>query len=171
MAEFIQFSVKVFLNVRKIARSPRFSGQTIGLDLARVLLVHGDLAPRLALRTILQAGGYKVDVAASTAEALAKLDDGVYDLVLADQQFGKDKPGLDLLAYARVKEYRPATAFITSHQRRRGPARSLHAVGSKGAPRHNVSIYTENLPSLLEKIAELIGVRASRRYRPLRQAV
>ena len=30
------------------------------LDLARVLLVHGDLAPRLALQTILQAGGYTV---------------------------------------------------------------------------------------------------------------
>jgi CheY-like chemotaxis protein len=170
MAEIMPFSVKVILDMRKTARSPRFSGQTLVLDLARVLLVHGELAPRLALRTILQAGGYKVDVAASTAEALAKLDDGVYDLVLADQQFGKDKSGLDLLAYARVKGYRPATAFITSHQRRRLVG-SLHSVGSRRVQRHNVSIYTENLPYLLEKVAELIGVRASRRYRPLRQAV
>jgi CheY-like chemotaxis protein len=38
--------------------------------------VHGDLAPRLALQTILQAGGYSVDVAASPAEALTKLDEG-----------------------------------------------------------------------------------------------
>ena len=57
----------------KTFRSPRFSGQALNLDLARVLLVHGELAPRLALRTILQAGGYAVDVAASTSEALAKL--------------------------------------------------------------------------------------------------
>jgi CheY-like chemotaxis protein len=159
--------------MRKLARSIRFNSPSPGLDLACVLLVHGELAPRLALRTILQAGGYKVDVAASTAEALTKLDDGIYDLVLADQQFGKEKSGLDLLAYARVKEYRPATAFISSHQRRRGPSRSRHSVRTRAraSQRHNVAIHTENLPYLLEKVADLIGVRASRRYRPLRQAV
>lgn len=160
------------MDVHKVARSPRFSGSTLSLDLARVLLVHGELAPRLALRTILQAGGYFVDVAGSTSEALAKLDEGVYDLVLTDQQFGKNQSALDLLAYARVKEYRPATAIITSHQRRRGPEGAQHSAGSRGGSRHNVSIYTENLPHLLGKVAELIGVRASRRYRPqLRQAV
>jgi CheY-like chemotaxis protein len=142
------------------------------MNLARVLLVHGELAPRLALRTILQAGGYSVDVAGSASEALAKLDDGVYDLVLTDQQLEKDQSGFDLLAYARVKEYRPATAFITSHQKRRGPSRAHQARGTLSGSRHNISIYTENLPQLLESIAELIGVRASRRYRvPLRQAV
>ena len=149
--------------MRKISRSTHFSGQTLNLDLASVLLVHSELAPRLALRTILQAGGYAVDVAASTSEALAKLDEGIYDLVLTDQQFAGSQSGLDLLAYARVKEYRPATAFITSHQRKRqyrAPAKSQH-----------MSIHTENLPHLLERVAELIGVRASRRYRPLKQAV
>jgi CheY-like chemotaxis protein len=141
------------------------------LDLAHVLLVHGDLASRLALRTILQAGGYSVDVAASTGEALTKLDEGVYDLVLTDQQFGRAKSSLDLLAYARVKEYRPATAFVTSQQRRRDGERSLDSLGRRSGQRHTVSIYTENLPYLLEKVAELIGLRASRRHRPLRQAV
>ena len=156
--------------MHKIARSPRFRGPVGGLDLARVLLVHGELAPRLALRTILQAGGYKVDVAASPAEAMAKLDEEIYDLVLADQEFGKNRSGLDLLAYARVKAYRPATAFISSQQRERG-LRPLHSMSVRGSRRQNISIYTENLPYLLEKVAELIGVRASRRYRPLRQAV
>ena len=147
----------------KIFRSPHFSGQALNLDLARVLLVHGELAPRLALRTILQAGGYAVDVAASPSEALAKLDEGVYDLVLTDQHFARGRAGRDLVAYARVKDYRPATAFITSQQRKRQ---------YRAAPRsQHLSIYTENLPHLLERVAELIGVRASRRYRPLRQAV
>ena len=163
MAEEFQISVKVILDVSKTFRSPRLSVQAPNLDLARVLLVHGELAPRLALRTILQAGGYAVDVAASTSEALAKLDDGMYDLVLADQHFGRGRAGRDLLAYARVKDYRPATAFITSHQRKR-------QYGAASRSQH-ISIYTENLPYLLERVAELIGVRASRRYRPLRQAV
>jgi CheY-like chemotaxis protein len=136
------------------------SGYCRPLDLARVLLVHGDLAPRLALQTILQAGGYFVDSAATPAEALSKLDEGRYELVLSDFQFGNRKAGPDVLAYARVKDYRPATALITSRE----PALRL-------SRKHEVAIYTENLPNLLGQVAELIGVRASRRYRPLRNVV
>ncbi|MGA3097809.1 MAG: response regulator [Bryobacteraceae bacterium] len=132
------------------------------LDLARVLLVQGDLAPRLALQTILQAGGYAVDVAATPLEALSKMDAGQYDLVLSDSRFGARKAGPNVLAYARVKEYRPATAFITNYE----PALK----GLSGRGRHEVAIHTENLPCLLGKVAELIGLRASRRYRPLRTA-
>jgi CheY-like chemotaxis protein len=130
------------------------------LDLARVLLVHGELAPRLALQTILRASGYAVDVAATPAEAINKLDEGQYELVLSD--LGTGPSGRNLLAYARVKDYRPATAVVTSSER---DGRNF------GRGRRQVSIYTENLPHLLAEVAELIGVRASRRYRPLRQAV
>ena len=138
------------------------NGSKRALALARVLLVHGDLAPRLALQTILQASGYAVDVAGTPAEAINKLDEGQYELVLSDAELGSGPSGRNVLAYARVKEYHPATALVTSsepHRRsyRRGP--------------HQISIYTENLPHLLAEVAELIGVRASRRYRPLRQAV
>jgi CheY-like chemotaxis protein len=126
------------------------------LDLARVLLVHGELAPRLALQTILQAGGYTVDVAASPAEALSKLDEGSYALVLSDANFDStNQHGRNVLAYARIKEYRPATALVSASQ-------FLRRRLGRG---HQISIYTENLPSLLEEVAELIGIRASRRYR------
>ena len=144
--------------MRKVPSLPRSSGGTNRpLDLARVLLVHGDLAPRLALQTILQAGGYAVDVAASSAEALSKLDEGRYELVLSDSNVSPN-----VLAYARIKEYRPATAQVTSWE----PAHNRRSTRE-----HHISIYTENLPNLLGKIAELIGLRASRRYRPLGRAV
>jgi CheY-like chemotaxis protein len=129
------------------------------LDLARVLLVHGDLAPRLALRTILQAGGYSVDVAATPAEAIAKLDEGKYELVLSDTDFGSRPAGRNLLAYARVKDYRPATALVTSYE----PELKYRAVSR----RHRISIHTDDLAGLLSDVAELIGLRASRRHRPL----
>lgn len=132
------------------------------LELARVLLVHGELAPRLALQTILQAGGYAVDVAATPAEAICKLDEGQYELVLSDSELGSRPSGRNVLAYARVKEYRPATALVTSSE---GDRKNI------GLGRQKVAIYTENLPHLLAEVAELIGVRAIRRYRPLRQAV
>lgn len=126
--------------------------------MARVLLVHGSLAPRLAVQTILQAGGYRVDVAASPAEALAKLDDHQYELVLSDDAFGSTPEGQAVLAYARVKTYQPATALITSNSELpRG--------------RRQLSVHTENLPAFLANVAELIGLRAIRRYRALRPAV
>lgn len=134
----------------------------MALDLARVLLVHGELAPRLALQTILQAGGYAVDVAATPAEAISKLDEGQYELVLSDSELGSRPSGRNVLAYARIKEYHPATALVTSSE-----PDGRHF----GHGKHQVSIYTENLPHLLAEVAELIGMRASRRYRPLRQAV
>ena len=141
--------------MRKVPSLSRISsGSGRALDLARVLLVHGDLAPRLALQTILQAGGYSVDVAASPAEAMSKLDEGAYALVLSDTNVPRN-----ILAYAKVKDYRPATAQVTSYE----PSR-------KGIPapgRHEISIYTENLPNLLEKVAELIGIRVGRRYRAM----
>jgi hypothetical protein len=45
-----------------------------GLELARVLLVESDVASRLTLQTLLETCGYAVDVAASAAEAVGKLD-------------------------------------------------------------------------------------------------
>lgn len=125
------------------------------LELARVLLVHGDLAPRLALQTILQAGGYWVDAAASPAEALTKLDEGKYDLVLTDSDLGSEADSRNVLAYARVKDYHPATAVVTSRHDTPKPR--------TGSDAHEMSVYAENLPLLLGKVADLIGVRAIRR--------
>jgi len=127
------------------------------LDLARLLLVHGDLAPRLALQTILQAGGYNVDVAASPAEARFALDSGRYELVLTEARFASD-----VLPYARVKEYRPATTVVNSSEAFSGP------IPRRG--RSEMWVRTENVPALLEEIAERIGVRACRRYRPVKQS-
>jgi hypothetical protein len=100
-----------------------------------------------------------VDVAATPAEAVAMLDQGKYELVLS----GDDDACRPVLAYARVKDYRPATAAITSYapQPRKPVARSGY----------EISIRTENVPHLLGKVADLIGLRAIRRYRPARQAV
>src|SRR5438477_10104691 len=85
------------------------------LDLAPVLLVDDDMASRLTLQTLLRAGGYNVDVASSAAEAIEKLDSGQYVLVLSDLGMESPEEGLKVLAYARLKEYRPATASVTAY--------------------------------------------------------
>src|SRR5579872_5495856 len=84
------------------------------LELARVLLVDADPTSRLTLKTVLEAGGYHVDAAASAAEAVGKLDVGEYELVLSDLQMESPEAGLKVIAHARMMNYKPATALITT---------------------------------------------------------
>ena len=135
------------------------------LDLARVLLVADELASRLTLQTLLQAGGYRVDVAASTAEAFSKLDQGEYQLVLSESEIESQEAGSQVLSYARVKEYRPATALVTAY-------REAKAFRYPQGDQQRVSINAENLSTLLDKVADLIGIRAQQRaYRVPARAV
>ena len=121
-----------------------------GLELARVLLVDDDLSSRLTLKAVLEAGGYFVDAAASAAEAVGKLDAQQYELVLSDLQMESPEAGLRVLAHARLMDYKPATAILTTYQNRQTDA---------GRP---VLITPEDLPELLSKVADLISHRAAR---------
>ncbi len=124
------------------------------LDLARVLLVDDNLTSRLTLQTVLEAGGYHVDAAASAAEAIEKLEKHEYELVLTDLRMESPEAGLKVLAYARLMEYKPATALVTTYQDAR--ARSKRPDGT-------VLIKPEDLPGLLSRVADLISERATRR--------
>jgi len=121
--------------------------------LARVLLVDDDLTSRLTLKAVLEAGGYFVDSAASAAEALGKLDDSQYELVVSDPQMESPEAGLRVLAHARLMEYKPATAILTTYPNTRTD--NLRPV----------LIEPEDLPALLSKVADLISQRAARMVR------
>lgn len=129
------------------------------LELARVLLVDDDLTSRLTLKTVLEAGGYLVDSAASAAEAVGKLDESQYELVLSDLQMESPEAGLKVLAHARLMAYKPATAILTTYQSKRPDWRQP------------VLIEPEDVPGLLGKVADLISQRAARIVeRQLKQA-
>ena len=131
------------------------------LDLARVLLIESDVASRLTLQTLLRAGGYSVDVAGSAAEGLSKLDDGIYELVLSDEDMESPEAGRGVLAYARGKEYKPATALVTAQR---------DGKGVTSWKDRQMVVGTNDASYLLGKVADLIGIRASRRAeRALRQ--
>jgi len=125
---------------------------------ARVLLADTALASRLAIKTILSAAGYAVSGAATAAEAIGKLDEREYQLVLADLRAESEEAGPRLLAYARQKEFRPATALIASDISETGRA------AREGEPHNSaVHISNENVYHLLDRVAELISRRADRR--------
>lgn len=133
-----------------------FRNRKRGLELARVLLVDDDLTSRLTLQTVLEAGGYQVDAAASAAEAIGKLDAREYELVLTDLRMEAPESGLKVLAYARMMEYKPATAIVTTYQANRSRNRGAAAGDT-------VLIAPEDLPGLLGRVADLISERATRR--------
>lgn len=123
------------------------------MEVARVLVVDDDPTSRLTLQTVLEAGGYRVDAAASAAEAVGKLDEQEYELVLSDLQMESPQAGLKVLAHARMMDYKPATALVTTYQKN-------HQHHEKGK---RMLISPEDVPDLLGKVASLIGVRAARR--------
>jgi CheY-like chemotaxis protein len=139
-----------------MAKASAVVPQSRGLGLARVLLVDGDLTSRLTLQTVLEAGGYRVDGAASAAEAVGKLEEREYDLVLSDLQMESPEAGLKVLAHARMMDYKPATALITTYQNTKGRSGSKKAAGT-------VLIEPEDLPELLGRVADLVSERATRR--------
>ena len=112
------------------------------------------MASRLTLQTLLRAGGYSVDIASSAAEAIEKLDSGQYVLVLSDLGGESSEEGLKVLAYARLKDYKPATASVTAY---------LGSNPMPGARETDVVVETEDVPRLLTMVAELIGLRAMKR--------
>ncbi len=126
------------------------------MELARVLLVDDDPASRLTLQTLLQAGGYFVESAASAAEAVTKLDAQEYQLVLSDLRMESPEAGYKVIAHAKSMNYKPATALLTTYQSSRPSEDSMRS----GRPLY---IEPEDVPGLLTKIANLISSRASRR--------
>jgi CheY-like chemotaxis protein len=131
-------------------------------ELARVLLVDDDPTSRLTLQTVLEASGYHVDSAASAAEAVGKLDEQEYQLVLSDLQMESPEAGLKVLAHARMMDYKPATAIVTTYQN----AKPVHS-----KPQKRTLVTPEDVPGLLAKVANLISERAARKVqREMRHA-
>jgi len=97
-----------------------------------------------------------VDAAASAAEAVRKLNEGEYELVLTDLRMESPEAGLRVLAHARIVDYKPATALITTYQDGKVPQTSAGAD-------QPLLIAPEDLPELLTKVADLIGERVTRR--------
>jgi DNA-binding NtrC family response regulator len=123
------------------------------LNLASVLVVDDDPTSRLTLQTVLQAGGYSVDAAATAAEAVVKLDEKEYHLVLSDMCMESPEAGLKVIAHARMMHYKPATALVTAYP---------DSETADGPVRTGVLVEPEDVPGLLSKVADMISVRATR---------
>lgn len=125
-------------------------------DRVRILLAVDDMTARLTLDAVLEKSGYAVDSAASSAEAMEKIESGQYALVLCNFANESEESSRNVLKLAQSQEYRPATAYLTAspddHPEVKGDTERL-------------LIEPVEVPDLLAHIAELIGNRAVGRAR------
>ena len=81
----------------------------------RILLVDDDLAVLLTLKAVLELHGFEVDTAGSSVEAFARMESGVYQMVISDLRMETEEAGLEVLRRARLQAYDPATALLTAY--------------------------------------------------------
>ena len=81
----------------------------------RILLVDDDLAVLLTLKAVLEFQGFEVDTAASTVEALSRLQSSTYQMVISDLRMETEDAGLKVIRAARLQSYDPATALLTAY--------------------------------------------------------
>jgi len=82
----------------------------------RILLVDDDLAVLLTVKAVLELHGFEVDTAVSSAEAVTRMESGVYQMVISDLHMESEDAGLEVLRRAQRQAYDPATALLTAYK-------------------------------------------------------
>ncbi len=94
----------------------------------RLLVVEDDAAVRTTVVTFLELEGYAVDAVASTGEALERLSENSYPIVISDIYID-DRTGLDVLDAARSKDPKCSVILMTA----RGTMETVMAATRGGA--------------------------------------
>jgi len=81
----------------------------------RILLVDDDAAVLLTLKAVLEMNHFEVDTAASTGDAVKKLESSYYHMVITDARMDSETAGLEVIRAARKQSYNPATALLTAY--------------------------------------------------------
>src|SRR6266516_3214665 len=80
-----------------------------------ILLVDDEPAILLTLKAILEMNGFEVDTAASAREALQKMDNGVFQMIITDMRMETEAAGYDVIHAAKQKPYNPAISILTAY--------------------------------------------------------
>ncbi|MCI0356569.1 MAG: response regulator [Acidobacteria bacterium] len=123
----------------------------------RILVVDDEAAARLTLKKVLEMNGFEVETAGSLAEALVKLNDGPYHMVISNLAGESETAGWEVMRAAQATDYNPAIALLSQSIQRNGTGRADQSV----------YVRPENASDLLRQIeALLIAHEDSKRGRP-----
>ena len=96
--------------------------------MSRLLVVEDDNAVRTTITTFLELEGYDVDAVASTREAIARLREGTYPIVISDIYLD-ERTGIDVLKTARQQNPDCAVILMTA----RGSMETVMSATQHGA--------------------------------------
>jgi DNA-binding response OmpR family regulator len=80
----------------------------------KLLLVDDEPSILLAMKAILEMGGFAVDTAATAGEAKRRLKRTAYEMVITDMRMETDGCGAEVARAARVAANRPAIALLSA---------------------------------------------------------
>jgi DNA-binding response OmpR family regulator len=98
----------------------------------RILLVDDDLAVLLTLKAVLELHGFEVETAGSSAEAFARMETGIYQMVISDLRMETEEAGLEVIRAARRQAYNPAIALLTAYPPSEGPRQEKRELRKRG---------------------------------------
>ena len=128
----------------------------------RILLVDDELAILLTLKAVLEIHGFEVETAASSREAISKLESGTYHMVITDMKMEHERAGYDVIRMAKATDYDPATAILTAYPLLGGDWKS------EGA--QSMLVKPMNTSDLLRQIEVLLIQHEDVRQSPSRMA-
>ena len=125
----------------------------------RILLVDDDLTVLLTLKAILELHEFEVETAASTAEAIARLESATFHMVISDLRMETENAGLKVIGAARRQSYAPATALLTAF-----PPEEVSARNGDGEDHpDSVLVKPIGMDALIRQIEVLLIRQADRR--------
>jgi DNA-binding response OmpR family regulator len=133
----------------------------------RILIVDDDLAVLLTLKAVLELHGFEVETAGSFAEAFARMESGVYQMVISDLRMETEEAGLEVIRTARRQAYDPATALLTAYPPSGEHWRGEHRDGEDWTGENSDSLLIKPLGTgdLLRQVEALFIRHADRQLR------
>jgi CheY-like chemotaxis protein len=138
----------------------------------RILLVDDDLAVLLTLKAVLELHGFEVETAGSSAEAIARMTSGVYQMVISDLRMETEEAGLEVLRTAHRQAYDPATALLTAYppsgdywEKRVGDGKHREGEDWSGDNSDSLLIKPLGTGDLLRQLEALLVRHADRQFR------
>jgi CheY-like chemotaxis protein len=138
----------------------------------RILLVDDDLAVLLTLKAVLELHGFEVETAGSSAEAFARMESGVFHMVISDLRMETEEAGLEVIRAARRQAYDPATALLTAYPpsgenwgERSGDGKHRDAEDWSGENSDSLLIKPLGTGDLLRQVEALLVRHADRQLR------
>jgi DNA-binding NtrC family response regulator len=80
----------------------------------RILLVDDEVAILLTLKAILEMNEFEVETADSAENAIEKMRESEFNMVITDLRMEHETSGFDVIRFAKKQSYNPATAILTA---------------------------------------------------------